>query len=177
MTNGPLAPTPSSRRPNPERIDSRDAGDPRLRGVRLLATLLDDAIELPGTGWRVGLDPVVGLVPGVGDLATALLSTYVIVTAWRIGAPASVLARIVLNIGIDALVGVVPFAGDVFDFGWKANRRNLRLLERWLERPREARRASRLAVAGLLALVVVVVIAVGYGAWRLVAWTIATLGA
>lgn len=176
MTNGPFAPTPP-RRPNPERPERLEPGDPRLRGVRLLATLLDDAVEIPGTRWRIGLDPVVGLVPGVGDLATALVSTYVIVAAWRIGAPASVLARVVLNVGIDALTGVIPFAGDLFDFGWKANRRNVKLLERWLERPAEAQRASRLAVAGLLAAVVLATVAVGWAAWQVVAWAIATLQA
>jgi hypothetical protein len=172
----PLVPTASRRRANPERIDRLDAGDPRLRGVRLVTSLMDEAIEIPGTGWRVGLDPIVGLVPGVGDLATAIVSTWVLVAAWRIGAPASVLSRIVLNVGIDALAGVIPFAGDLFDLGWKANRRNLNLLERWLERPRETRRASRLAVAGLGLSMLLVVAAVGYGAWQLVAWVVSSTG-
>jgi hypothetical protein len=171
----PLAPASSRRRPNPERIEP-DAGDPRLRGIRLVTSLMDDAVEIPGTAWRVGLDPIVGLVPGVGDLATAIVSTWVLVAAWRIGAPASVLSRIVLNVGLDALAGVVPIAGDLFDFGFKANRRNLNLLERWLERPRETRRASQLAVAGLVVLMLVVVAAVGYAAWRLVAWAVSSAG-
>ncbi|HYG70543.1 MAG TPA: DUF4112 domain-containing protein [Anaeromyxobacteraceae bacterium] len=174
-SSGPLAPSPPRRRSGPERLDPLDAGDPRLRGVRVVAALLDDAVEIPGTGWRVGLDPVIGLVPGVGDLVTAIASTWMLVTAWRLGAPASVLTRIVLNLGVDAVIGAIPFAGDVFDFGWKANRRNLRLLEGWLERPRETRRASRLTVAALLLVVALVVAACLYAAWAVVRWSISAV--
>jgi hypothetical protein len=112
------------------------SGDPdaRLEGARRLARLLDDAIPIPGTSYRIGLDPLIGLVPGIGDVLGALLSTWLLVIASRLGASPSVLARMGLNIAIDALVGSIPVAGDLFDAGWKANVRNLRLIEGWLER-------------------------------------------
>lgn len=113
---------------------SGGAPDPRLEAARRLARLLDDAIPIPGTSYRIGIDPLLGLVPGLGDVLGALLSGWLLVLARRLGAPASVLARMGLNIAVDALVGAVPVAGDLFDAGWKANVRNLRLLEGWLER-------------------------------------------
>lgn len=106
----------------------------RLEGARRLARLLDDAIPIPGTSYRIGIDPLIGLVPGIGDVLGAVLSAWLLVIAARLGAPASVLARMGLNIAIDALVGSIPVAGDLFDAGWKANTRNLRLIEGWLER-------------------------------------------
>jgi Domain of unknown function (DUF4112) len=108
--------------------------DPRLAAARRLAHLLDDAIPIPGTSYRIGIDPLLGLVPGLGDVLGAVLSTWLLVIAWRLGAPAPLLARMGLNVAIDALAGSIPLAGDVFDAGWKANVRNLRLLEGWLER-------------------------------------------
>jgi hypothetical protein len=125
--------------------------------VRALAKLLDEAIRLPGTNIRVGLDAVLGLIPGAGDVAGALLSAVVLVRAAGLGAPSPVLARMVGNVAIDALVGAVPLLGDLFDIGWKANTRNVRLLERYLETPAAATRSSRAVVAGLLLLLVLAV--------------------
>lgn len=149
---------------------SPGAGDARLAGARLLARLLDDAIPIPGTSWRIGIDPLLGLVPGAGDLVTALLSTWLLVVAWRLGAPAAVLARMGLNVGIDALAGAVPLLGDLFDAGWKANTRNLRLVEAWLERPAPTRRASGALVAGIVLAVLAVAAVALLVVWWLVAW-------
>lgn len=104
------------------------------RGTRELlrrwAFLLDNAFGIPGTRLRVGLDPILGLLPGVGDLATPIFSVLLFVHAARVGVPRIVLARMVLNAAIDGVVGAVPVLGDLFDAGWKANARNLALLER-----------------------------------------------
>ena len=125
-----------------------------LAQVRRLAQLLDNSIPLPG-GARIGWDAVLGLIPGVGDAAGALLSGYIVVQALRLGAPAPVLTRMLGNIATEALVGAVPFLGDVFDAAFKANARNARLLEQHLAAPTSTRRASRAWVVGvLLALVV-----------------------
>ena len=110
--------------------------------LRRLAYLLDDVIPLPG-GRRVGLDPLIGLIPGVGDATGALMSAYIMVEASRLGAPRSVLLRMLANVGVEALVGTIPFLGDLFDAGWKANARNVRLLDEHLARPAAARRSSR----------------------------------
>jgi len=98
---------------------------------------------------RVGLDPVLGLFPGIGDFLAAVLSSYVVVAAARLGAPRSVLARMLVNLGVDTLVGVVPLLGDLFDVGWKANMRNAALLEGYVIHPHATRRSSLVVVAAV----------------------------
>jgi hypothetical protein len=127
-----------------------DAADPLAR-ARTLARLLDTAITIPGTGIRFGADAVLGLVPGLGDVAGALLAGYLVLLAERLGAPRSVILRMLGNVALDTLGGTVPVAGDVFDVAFKSNVRNVALLERALERPAETRRASRLLVWGTIA--------------------------
>src|SRR5256885_9000708 len=106
-----------------------------LRRARVVATVLDDAIRIPGTNIRFGLDPLVGLVPGLGDLLGGAASAYIILEAARAGAPASVLLRMAVNVGVDTMVGGLPVIGDVFDFAWKSNARNVRLLARHVDTP------------------------------------------
>lgn len=89
---------------------------------------MDARFRLPGTGWRFGLDGLVGLVPGIGDAATTLISLYIVAEAWRLGVRKRTLARMIGNIVLDSMIGTVPVAGDLFDFIWKANIRNLRLV-------------------------------------------------
>ena len=127
-----------------------DTDDPLAR-ARTLARLLDTAITIPGTGIRFGADAVLGLVPGLGDVAGALLAGYLVLLAERLGAPRSVILRMLGNVALDTLGGTVPVAGDVFDVVFKSNVRNVALLERALERPAETRRASRLLVLGTIA--------------------------
>lgn len=131
-----------------------------LRRVQLVATLLDDAIAIPGTSFHIGIDPLVGLVPGIGDLLGAVASAYIILEAARAGAPGSVLIRMAANVGIDTIVGSIPVLGDAFDFGWKSNTRNARLLARHIESPAGTRRASTALVIGALAGLALVVAAV-----------------
>jgi hypothetical protein len=119
--------------------------------ARKLARLLDTAVRVPGTNLRVGLDPILGLIPGAGDLVGGALSAYVLLLAARAGASRTVLLRMLGNLGVDSLVGTVPLLGDLFDVGFKANARNVRLLDEHLERPRETERASRLFVAAVIA--------------------------
>jgi len=104
----------------------------RLKRVRLLSRLLDEQFRIPGTTQRIGLDGLLGLIPGVGDAAGALLSTYILYEAIRLGTPTSVLLRMVANIGIDTVVGAIPVAGDIFDIAWKANKKNAVLLHAYL---------------------------------------------
>ena len=141
-----------------------------LESARVLARLLDEAIEIPGTSYRIGIDPLVGLVPGIGDVIGAILSTWILLVGVRLGAPASVVARMALNVAVDAVVGSVPLAGDLADFAWKANVRNVRLLETWLERPAPTRRASGAVVAGIAVATLLVLAAVLFALWRLAAW-------
>lgn len=96
------------------------------RRIKRLANLMDDSITLPGTSFRVGWDGIVGLVPVVGDLATSISAGYVVVEAARAGVPKRALAVMLGRLGLDAVIGVVPVAGDVFDFVYKANKKNAR---------------------------------------------------
>lgn len=104
----------------------------RLNRVRSFSRLLDEQFRIPGTRYRVGLDGLLGLLPGVGDAAGTLLSTYIVYEAVRLGAPRTVLLRMLANIGIDSIVGTIPLVGDLFDMTWKANRKNVALLEKYL---------------------------------------------
>ncbi|WP_366657783.1 DUF4112 domain-containing protein [Fodinicurvata sp. EGI_FJ10296] len=106
----------------------------RLRRLQSLARVMDSAVSVPGTRWRVGLDPIIGLVPGIGDAAGLAVSAYGLIEARRLGIPKSLMLRMMANIGIDAAVGAIPLFGDLFDAGFKANIRNLRLIERHLDR-------------------------------------------
>ncbi|MGE5112531.1 MAG: DUF4112 domain-containing protein [Acidobacteriaceae bacterium] len=98
--------------------------------LQWLASLLDDVFQIPGTGIRFGLDPLLGLVPGIGDLLTGAASFLIIFSAWQRQIPRVTVARMVANVAIDTLVGSVPLFGDVFDVAWKSNRKNITLLER-----------------------------------------------
>jgi hypothetical protein len=132
-----------------------EAGTPpraRLERLRELSRLLDNAIPIPGTRYRIGIDPILGLVPGLGDLVAAMMSAFLVVEAERLGAPRSVVWRMLLNVVTDTLAGSVPVAGDVFDAAWKANARNMALLDRWMQDPRGTTAASRRTVGLVLAL-------------------------
>ena len=119
--------------------------------LKRLAWLLDSSIPIPGTRLSVGIDALIGLVPFLGDLVGVLLSSSILVEAARIGVSRSVLARMALNVAVEGLAGLVPLAGDVFDAAWKANQRNVRLLDQWLDQPRRAERSSFLLVGGIVA--------------------------
>ena len=141
----------------------RPAAVTRAKG---LARVLDDLIRIPGTNIGIGLDPIIGLIPGVGDMAGGLLSTYILMVAARQGVSTSVLMRMLGNIALDSLVGIVPVLGDLFDFGVKANRRNVDLLERYLLAPGQTKAASRGVVAAVvLAALLIVVGVIAAGVW------------
>lgn len=136
---------------------------PNLAPLSRFAHILDAGIRVPGTRLRFGLDPILGLLPGGGDAAGAVLAGWVFAEAVRMGASRATLTRIAANVALDAFIGAIPVLGDVFDFAWKANLRNVAILERHLTAPVRAQRADRtfvvllasgtaLVVGGLLAL-------------------------
>lgn len=100
--------------------------------LRRLAWWMDERFVIPGIGKRVGLDGLVGLVPGIGDTAALLAAAYIVYHGMRMGAPRPVIGRMIANVVVDYVVGSVPVVGDVFDIAFKANRRNVDLLDRWL---------------------------------------------
>ena len=135
------------------------ASDPasRTRRVQVLAKLLDNSISIPGTPWKIGFDPIVGLIPGIGDLIGAVLSGYIVLEAVRAEVPAFTLARMLVNVGIDTLLGAVPAVGDLFDAAWKSNTMNVALLERHLAATGDAPPRRR-NVLGLMAIAVIVLV-------------------
>jgi hypothetical protein len=134
-------PGPPNSLPSREIVDSsgrwaRGAWIFRDETLRRLEILLDEAFRLPFTGIRFGMDGIIGLVPGLGDVIAGLLSLIIPIAAWIRGVPYVTLARMAVNIGVGVLVGSIPILGDAFDIAWKPNRRNYRLLQRHLGEPR-----------------------------------------
>ena len=113
----------------PMRADA-PSGHGYLSDERLakLEHLFDRAYRLPGTDFRFGLDGILGLIPGIGDAGTALVSSVLVFDAWKSGARKRIIARMAKNVGVDFLVGSVPIIGDLIDFGYKANTKNIKLL-------------------------------------------------
>ncbi|WP_013320392.1 DUF4112 domain-containing protein [Gloeothece verrucosa] len=101
----------------------------KLTHLRNLSNLLDNAILIPGTSYRIGIDPIIGLIPGAGDYLGTALSAYIVIQAALMGASKPTLSKMALNIILDTLVGTVPILGDFVDVTWKANTKNLELLE------------------------------------------------
>jgi len=99
-----------------------------LGRIRAVAHLLDESIRVPGTSFRIGIDPIIGLLPIAGDLATAVCSLYIVAEAIRLGVPKRTLVRLLANIALDTLLGSIPIVGDLFDAYWKANVRNADLV-------------------------------------------------
>jgi hypothetical protein len=135
---------------------ARRTSSPSLDAARKFAYWLDAGIRVPGTNFRFGFDPILGLIPGVGDAAGAVLAGWILVEAFRLGASRATVIRMAGNVALDAAVGAVPLIGDIFDFVWKANLRNVALLERHLAAPDRAARADRsfvlLVLFGVLAM-------------------------
>lgn len=111
-----------------------DHASASLRRVRRLANTMDSAFRIPGTQWRIGVDALVGLIPGVGDAASAAASAWIILEARRIGVPKRTQWRMLGNLLLDTVIGSIPLFGDLFDAGYKANVRNADLIERHIQR-------------------------------------------
>ena len=145
--------------------------DDGLQTARAIARIMDDAVRIPGTNIRVGLDAVLGLLPGLGDVSGTVFGGYLVLLAARSGAGGPVIGRMLLNLGVDTALGAVPLLGDIVDIGWKANRRNLALLERAMTQPEAARRSSVAVLAGAVAGIA----ALAFAGVALTVWAIAAL--
>ncbi|HET9441284.1 MAG TPA: DUF4112 domain-containing protein [Longimicrobiales bacterium] len=138
----------------------------QLNRLRTIATILDDAVRIPGTRIRFGLDPLLGLLPGGGDAVTGAVATYAIVLAARLGAPPAVIARMAVNVLVDVATGTIPLLGDLFDVGWKSNRKNVQLLERYQAEPQKVKASSWVLVGVVLLLILAAIV----GVFVLTAW-------
>ena len=126
----------------------------RLEVLRKVQHLLDDAFRVPGTRFRFGWDPIIGLVPWAGDALTALLSCAIVVQATEMGVPRVVRLRMLMNVGLDLLFGIIPVVGDVADVAWKSNSKNFALLERHSDRMRPPSTGDWVFVIGIIVAVV-----------------------
>ena len=143
--------------------------DARLRSVERIARLMDSQFRLPGTRFRFGLDPLLGLLPVVGDLSTLAVSGALLLTMMRHGASGAVVVRMAFNILLDTLIGAIPIIGNVFDFAYKSNERNVALLRRHYAEGRHSGSGKGLAL--LLFITVVAIFAlVGWGSVLLLRW-------
>ena len=140
----------------------------KLKRLKRISTLLDSAIAIPGTTYRLGLDPVLGLIPGGGDTLGAVLSAYIVLEAMQLKLPRETLIRMVTNLLTDCLLGAIPVAGDLFDVAWKANSRNVALLEGHIANPHKARPADRWFVFLMVIVVIGIVLGVALVATLLI---------
>lgn len=143
--------------------------------IERLAWWLDSAIVVPGTRFRIGLDALIGLVPGIGDLVGTAFSAYIVAQAARRGLPPAVLLRMLANVGVEAVVGAIPIAGDLFDAAWKANQRNVELMRQYAAVPRRTRTTSRAVVAAWAIALVALAIGLVALAFAVLRWLWLTL--
>jgi hypothetical protein len=151
----------SAQQPEWEVLPPEQPSKPRQFVGRLyefVARVMDELVRVPGTRFRFGLNPIIGLIPGIGDAASAFISALCLIYAAFCGIPRITLARMSLNILINEVVGIVPVAGDAFAFWFRSNVRNRRLLEEHLNDPRKPRRGDWIFVGVILGAVVAVVI-------------------
>ena len=141
--------------------ETHSAHFPALKRMRQLSQLLDGAIVIPGTKQRIGIDPILGLIPGGGDTVSAALSGYIIVEAARMGLPRKALIQMVTNLVIDTVVGSVPVVGDVFDVVSKANFRNMQIVESHVKTPLVRTKPDRLFIGLLIIGLIIFALAVG----------------
>ena len=162
----------------PAKRDNQNLVRDKLRGfvdapidthLERIGAIMDRAIKVPGTSIRIGLDPIIGFFfPVLGDWMGGIISAYIVLASIRHGLPKSAIARMVFNVGVDVLLGSIPLLGDAFDFAWKPNEKNLRLLNKYATGKRGSLWSDWAWVIALLGLLVIIVIAmVGVGIYAL----------
>jgi hypothetical protein len=141
----------------------------KLTKLRRVSRILDNAIAIPGTKISFGLDPILGLLPGGGDTVTGGIAAYIVVEAAKMGVPREILWKMVGNILIDSFAGTVPVVGDIFDLGWKANIKNIELLEKHLDLA-ESNQSDRLFIFGLILVLALIILGFATIAFFTITW-------
>jgi len=147
----------------------------KLKSLDKLAWLLDSSIPIPGTSRTIGLDGIIGLVPGIGDAFAGMLSGYIIIKAIIMGLPIFVIGQMVVNMVIEGVIGVIPFFGDIFDFIFKSNRRNVRLMQNYLEDPKETAERSASSVIGFLVVLFFVFLLTIWLIFKVLGWAVSLM--
>lgn len=141
----------------------------RLKWVNSVARLMDNQFVLPGTKFRFGLDPLLGLLPVAGDLASFAMSATIILTIARHGASGKLVALMLVNLALDAIIGSIPVLGSIFDFAYKANERNVRLLQRHYEEGKYQGSGKNILVAAVVGVLLIFLLLL-WGMWELLEW-------
>ena len=153
----------------------REENQRKLKSLNWLAWLLDSSIRIPGTKRTIGLDGIIGLVPGVGDVFAGLLSGYIIFRALLMGLPIFIIGQMVMNMVIEGVVGVIPFFGDIFDFIFKSNRRNVKLMQNYLEDPKETAERSAASVIGFLVVLFFIFLLTIWLIFKVLGWALSMM--
>ena len=132
-----------------------EQNEEKLLRLKLLGNRLDEIITIPGTKYKIGVDPIIGIFPVIGDLLGSIISIYIIYSGSKMGVSSQVIAKMSINLGIDFTVGLIPVFGDIFDMGWKANKRNVKLIENNINKTKENDSFSNLIIATLTILILV----------------------
>ena len=130
-----------------------EQNEEKLIRLKLLSNRLDEIITIPGTKYKIGIDPIIGIIPVVGDLLGSIISIYIIYSGSKMGLSSRVVAKMGLNLGLDFVIGLTPFLGDILDMGWKANKRNVELIEKNIKQTSENSTLSNLIIATLTILI------------------------
>lgn len=153
----------------PKILHPATSSNPALKNIESLAKLMDAQFRIPGTNYRFGLDGIIGLIPGAGDLSTFAVSGYMLWIMAQNGASGYVMARMILNVLLDALIGSIPVLGDLFDFAFKANMRNMRLMQEHYKEGRHKGSAWKVILPALI-LLLVVILAIIWATYQLLSW-------
>ena len=133
-----------------------EQNEEKLIRLKLLSNRLDEIITIPGTKYKIGIDPIIGIIPVVGDLLGSIISIYIIYSGSKMGLSSRIVAKMGLNLGLDFVIGLTPFLGDILDMGWKANKRNVELIEKNIKQTSENYHLSNLIIATLTILILVI---------------------
>jgi hypothetical protein len=130
-----------------------EQNEEKLLRLKLLSNRLDEIITIPGTKYKIGIDPIIGTIPIIGDLLGSIISIYILYSGSKMGLSSRIIAKMSLNIGFDFVLGLIPIIGDIFDMGWKANKRNVKLIENNINKSDENIVLNNLIVATLITLI------------------------
>ena len=130
-----------------------EQNEEKLLRLKLLSNRLDEIITIPRTKYKIGIDPIIGTIPIIGDLLGSIISIYILYSGSKIGLSSRIIAKMSLNIGFDFVLGLIPIIGDIFDMGWKANKRNVKLIENNINKYDENIALNNLIVATLITLI------------------------
>jgi hypothetical protein len=159
---------------SPVVIKQPSSSNPALKHIDSLAKLMDAQFRVPGTNMRFGLDGILGLIPGAGDMSTFAVSSYMLWIMARNGASGYVMARMVLNVVIDAIVGTIPVLGDLFDFAFKANMRNMRLMQQHYKEGRHRGSAWKV-ILPVVIFMFIILVAIIWAGYKLLSWLLESI--